>query len=382
MGALDPEDTASGPPAPESAAVTAGTEPAPAEASKSQRRSHSPKNHASDESSGGEEKHTVHAQRLGIDLPLDPQDEELVFQASRIFKIENLERLKKLRQLALIANEVETIEGLEAQGSSLQQLELYQNHIKRIDNVQHLTSLRVLDLSFNKIRRIENLETLVNLQELFLSSNKISKIEGLSSLKNLKMLELGSNRIRVIEGIEDLTQLTDLWLGKNKITQMSLPPLPELQRLSLQSNRLESWDLSFFSKCPKLQELYLSHNNLPSPPQEIEQQAGLRVLDLGCNRVSELESVCSLSHLQDLWLNDNQLTNMSQCRCLARLPALETLYLERNPLQADLGPAYRQAIMDLLPRLSQLDALLLHASINVVRHPEKNEAPVKPIMRR
>lgn len=96
VGALDPEETASGPPAPEPA-VTAATESTPAEALKSQRRSHSPKNQASDDSSGGEEKHTVHAQRLGIDLPLDPQDEELVFQASRIFKIENLERLKKLR---------------------------------------------------------------------------------------------------------------------------------------------------------------------------------------------------------------------------------------------------------------------------------------------
>lgn len=47
-----------------------------------------------------------------------------------------------VQKLALIANEVETIEGLEAQASSLQQLELYQNHLKRIDNVRHLTCLR------------------------------------------------------------------------------------------------------------------------------------------------------------------------------------------------------------------------------------------------
>lgn len=49
-------------------------------------------------------------------------------------------------------------------------------------------------------------------------------------------------------------------------------------------------------------------------------------------------------------LNDNKLANLERCRCLQQLPALETLYLERNPLQANLGPGYRQAVTDLLPR--------------------------------
>lgn len=319
---------------------------------------------------------------MGVELPLDPADEELTFQSARIFKIENLEPLKKLRKLALIANEVTTIEGLEAQAATLQQLELYQNHIKCIDNVQHLTNLRVLDLSFNKIKRIENLAPLVHLKELFLSSNKISKIEGLSTLKELRMLELGSNRIREIEGIENLTKLTDLWLGKNKIACMALPSLPLLERISLQSNRLEEWNTEFFERCPNVRELYLSHNNLPSPPPEIRQQAGLTVLDLACNRVDAVEAVVPLSQLQDLWLNDNKIANLERCRCLQQLRALETLYLERNPLQANLGPGYRQAVTDMLPGLSQLDALLLHTSIKVVQHPERDESPVKPIMKR
>lgn len=48
----------------------------------------------------------------------------------------------RAQKLALIANEVTVIEGLEEQGPSLEQLELYQNHIRRIDNIQHLTNLR------------------------------------------------------------------------------------------------------------------------------------------------------------------------------------------------------------------------------------------------
>ncbi|OEH75449.1 hypothetical protein cyc_03809 [Cyclospora cayetanensis] len=336
---------------------------------------------ASEESSPEEESSSVHAQRLGVDLPLDPEEEELTFQAARIFKIENLEPLKKLRKLALIANDVSVIEGLEAQGPTLEQLELYQNSITRIDNVQHLTNLIVLDLSFNRIQRIENLEPLVHLRELFLSSNKITKIEGIATLTELRMLELGSNRIRTVEGIENLSKLKDLWLGKNKITKMELPNLPNLERVSLQSNRLEAWDVVLFERCPKLRELYLSNNNLPSPPTEIRRLEDLTILDLGCNRVEEVEAVAPLNQLQDLWLNDNKLQSLDHCRCLQRLPALDTLYLERNPLQGNLGPGYRQAVVDLLPRLSQLDALLLHTSINIVHHPQKDESPVKPIMK-
>lgn len=323
----------------------------------------------------------MHAQRLGIDIPLDPNDEEILFQAARIFKIENLNNFKKLRKLALIANEVTVIEGLEEQGQTLEQLELYQNHIKRIDNIQHLTNLRVLDLSFNNIRRIEHLETLVNLRELFLSSNKIAKIEGLSTLKELRTLELGSNRIRVVEGIENLTNLSELWLGRNKITRMELPRLPQLTRVSLQSNRIEEWNPELFGNCPKLRELYLSHNNLPSPPKEIRQLVELTVLDLCCNRIDDVETIASLSQLEDLWLNDNKLMTLEKIRCLQQLPALDTLYLERNPLQASLGPGYRQAVTDLLPRLSQLDALSIHSSVHIVQH-KGEESQVKPILKR
>ncbi|CDJ50323.1 hypothetical protein, conserved [Eimeria brunetti] len=328
----------------------------------------------SDASSSDEEGNSLHAQRLGVDIPLDPNDEELQFQAARIFKIENLNNFKKLKVITVI-------EGLEEQGPTLEQLELYQNHIKRIDNIQNLTNLRVLDLSFNKIRRIEHLETLVNLRELFLSSNKIAKIEGLSTLKELRTLELGSNRIRLVEGIDSLTNLNELWLGRNKITRMELPRLPQLVRVSLQSNRIEEWSPELFENCPKLSELYLSHNNLPSPPVDIRRLAELTVLDLCCNRIDDVEAIASLSQLHDLWLNDNKLATVEKIRCLQQLAALDTLYLERNPLQASLGPGYRQAVTDLLPRLSQLDALSINSSVHIIQH-KGDGSQVKPILKR
>jgi len=45
----------------------------------------------------------------------------------------------------------------------LEQLELYDNRIKKIENLAHLTNLRVLDISFNRVGKIEGIEALVNL---------------------------------------------------------------------------------------------------------------------------------------------------------------------------------------------------------------------------
>lgn len=106
---------------------------------------------------------------------------------------------------------IEEIKGLE-NNKGLEKLDLYQNKIKAIENIQHLTYLeyvseiryraifsifRFLDLSFNEIRIIENLDTLVNMKSLLLANNKIERIQGLDNLTLITQLELGSNRIRV-----------------------------------------------------------------------------------------------------------------------------------------------------------------------------------------
>ena len=58
---------------------------------------------------------------------------------------------------------------------------LYQNLLKRIDNISHLQKLTVLDLSFNKIRSMEPLGACKfdQLERLYLSSNKITDVEGI-----------------------------------------------------------------------------------------------------------------------------------------------------------------------------------------------------------
>ncbi|CAE7389258.1 ppp1r7 [Symbiodinium sp. CCMP2456] len=274
--------------------------------------------------------------------------------------------------VGLVANCVEKIENLET-NTNLVHLELYQNMVKKIENISHLRNLTVLDLSFNKIRSTEPLAAcpFEYLENLYLSSNKIVDVEGIFHFTQLKMLELGSNRIRAIpEQVSSLVNLKELWLGKNKITSMSLPVLPALRHLSLQNNRLESWEPSFFRNLAGLTHLYLGHNNLPDLPDEFALLTDLVEVDLVRNAITQIKPIPELQKLQELWMNDNKIEDLAQIANLASFPSLKTIYLERNPMQ-DLGnkqaeERYREAILQAVPYIEQLDAERLNVELKVI----------------
>eukprot|EP01054_Gregarina_sp_Poly1_P002602 Gregarina_sp_Poly_1__2601@NODE_1706_length_3510_cov_73_638978_g1117_i0_p2_GENE_NODE_1706_length_3510_cov_73_638978_g1117_i0NODE_1706_length_3510_cov_73_638978_g1117_i0_p2_ORF_typecomplete_len324_score55_27LRR_9/PF14580_6/2_4e13LRR_9/PF14580_6/1_2e16LRR_9/PF14580_6/1_1e12LRR_9/PF14580_6/9_1e12LRR_9/PF14580_6/2_6e05LRR_9/PF14580_6/2_4e22LRR_8/PF13855_6/0_29LRR_8/PF13855_6/5e05LRR_8/PF13855_6/3_4e07LRR_8/PF13855_6/6_6e08LRR_8/PF13855_6/2_6e06LRR_8/PF13855_6/3_9e08LRR_8/PF13855_6/1_1e09LRR_8/PF13855 len=313
---------------------------------------------SSEEEISPQENETLRYQKIGVDLKYEDNQPEIYFHLSRILKLENLDRCEKTKVLSLVSNLVEKIENLEA-CKSLERLELYQNRIRTIENINHLVTLTNLDLSFNRIKRIENIGNLVNLKNLFLSSNRISQMENLDSLTQLEQLELGSNKIRKVENLEKLANLKQLWLGRNRISLMELPVFNHLTYLSFQCNRLTEWNPILFSNCPKLEEAYFSENQLGNPPSEILSLSKLRVLDLGKNKVSNLSVISGLENLTELWLNDNEISSLEEVDKLKNLRKLETLYLERNPLQHKLGPGYRAAVLARLPQLTQMDALLV-----------------------
>jgi len=311
--------------------------------------------------------------RIGIDHTYEEGDEEIHFQCTRIRKLENLEAAgAKLKSLCLIANCIEKIENLES-NVNLEHLELYQNLVKKIDNIKHLTKLTTLDLSFNKIRTTTYLGScpFSDLSMLYLSSNKIEEMQGLFHLTNLKMLELGSNRIRVVPPeTENLVNLEQLWLGKNKISSMALPPLPKLRHLSLQNNRLEVWDPIFFSNVSGITHLYLGFNNLPDLPEDFVKLLDLQEIDLAKNAIKSIRPLPELKCLEELWMNDNQINDLSEIRNLSTMSGLKTIYLERNPMHG-LGDEaseakYREAILQACPEIVQIDAVRVNANVTVI----------------
>ncbi|KAF1321107.1 Protein phosphatase 1 regulatory subunit, partial [Globisporangium splendens] len=255
-------------------------------------------------------------------------------------------------RLHIRSNLLRSMDGI-ASLVQLEHLELYDNQIQKISCLDALVNLRVLDLSFNEIRVIPDLSHLTKLEELYVANNKLKKISGLTHLTTLKKLDLGANRLRDIEGLEGLENLEQLWLGKNKITKIQgLDFLKKLRIISVQSNRLEK--VEGFENTLALEELYLSHNGI-TKLEGVAHLKNLTVMDVGANRITEIpEDIQSLTELEDLWLNDNQVERFSETNHLVPLKKLRTLYLERNPLAKDFE--YRKRLEALLPDLDQIDA--------------------------
>ncbi|KAL4928535.1 putative protein phosphatase PP1 regulatory subunit Sds22 [Aspergillus undulatus] len=303
----------------------------------------------------------------------DVEDIDLVHCRIHSIPALRLERFAKLQRLCLRQNQISRIELPSELGSTLNELDLYDNlisHLKGLDDFQNLTSL---DLSFNKLKHIKNISHMTQLKDLYFVQNRISKIEGLEGLDKIKNLELGANRIRVryldrhtllgatltviqeIENLETLSALEELWLGKNKITEMkNLDSLSNLRILSIQSNRLTT--LNGLSSLKNLEELYVSHNAITSLAG-LESNTKLHVLDFSNNQVSKLEHLSHLTELEELWASNNQLSNFNEVeRELRDKENLKTVYFEGNPLQTNGPVVYRNKVRLAIPQIMQIDA--------------------------
>ncbi|GAA6050909.1 hypothetical protein JCM3770_002529 [Rhodotorula araucariae] len=245
----------------------------------------------------------------------------------------------------------------------LEELDLYDNSLKSVKGLEGLDSLQSLDLSFNLLRSVSPLNNASpsspfaypNLTHLYLIQNKLTQIEGVRDRTSLTYLEYGGNRIRTIENLPVSANLRSLFLGKNKITKIeNLDGLTGLRTLSIQSNRLTK--IEGLDALTELEELYLSHNGL-TRIEGLRKLTKLTTLDVGHNKIEDVsaEELAPLVELEELWANDNQLRTIPSLPESTH-PNLATIYLEGNPLQKELGAAYRRRVMLELPQVQQIDA--------------------------
>ncbi|ORY73244.1 protein phosphatase 1 regulatory subunit 7 [Leucosporidium creatinivorum] len=245
----------------------------------------------------------------------------------------------------------------------LEEIDLYDNSLKSVKGLEDLPSLTSLDLSFNLLRSISPLDddspnspyAYPSLDHLYLIQNKLSKIEGVRHRTSLTYLEYGGNRIRTIENLPVSSNLRSLFLGKNKITKIEgLEGLTGLRTLSIQSNRLTK--IEGLETLTDLDELYLSHNGL-TKVEGLEHNTKLTTLDIGHNKIDSApaEELAHLVNLEEFWANDNLLTTLPVLTSKTH-PNLTTIYLEGNPLQKEMGTAYKRRIMLECPQVKQIDA--------------------------
>ena len=308
-------------------------------------------------------------------------------------------------------DKIEANKDKDASKIPAEELVAYTNPLKGVKSC-HWSSLRKLDLSYNQLKVIRGLDDLAStLEELYLVENQIKKVEGLDKLTKLKILELGGNQIRHIpmDSFHNLTELEQLWLGKNKLNDLSgnlFKNLNKLYRLSLQANRLTTLSEDTFpaGTLPELRELYLSENGFKHI-QHIKHLKSLTLIDFSMNPIDNLfvppqlavsssvagseagealqitsdntegqsqsaeapvaAAVTELTlahfpHLEEFWLTDGGLSSWQELEQVLRpfANSLQTVYLERNPLEKD--RRYRDRVYQALPFVTQIDSWPVH----------------------
>uniref|UniRef100_A0A8D0C1W1 Uncharacterized protein n=1 Tax=Salvator merianae TaxID=96440 RepID=A0A8D0C1W1_SALMN len=197
-----------------------------------------------------------------------------------------------------------------------------------------LDTLKTLELWKNKLTHIPTLLP-ESLEVLKLGNNLISvlHVSDFEGLQKLRVLELQSNLIFALSfgTLSSLSSLQSLTLDRNKMESVSGPfCLPNLQYLSMENNKFQCFERSFFASFYNLLFLNLNGNLLANIPLNLPKS--LLSLKLERNKLKMLKfgNMKQLVNLSELFLSENQLSSLDGVQCLTSLTILE---MPRNKLQ-------------------------------------------------
>jgi Leucine-rich repeat (LRR) protein len=307
--------------------------------------------------------------------------------------------LEALSALNATERGITDLTGLE-HAVNLKRLYLGYNQISDLTPLAGLTSLEELWLNHNDIfddnnnAPLSNLSSLTKLKWLYLNNNHIYDIMPLFNLPNLQTLNLNDNYIEDVSPLASLTSLWGLSLGYNNISNINpLQTLVNLQSLDLQAqgywlnepdwvNVPYDWweepiltDISAVKKMPHLQNLLLNDNNITNLTP-LEGLMELKLLTLWNNGITDdvnggITPLAGLTGLTDLWLDFVYIEILTP---LANLPNLEVLSLAGNYIINDISPLINSAglgqgdyvyLPSEIPSIDEVKEALENKGINV-----------------
>lgn len=336
---------------------------------------------------------------------------------------EEMGNLHKLEHLSMKNNELEKLYGELTELNCLRTLNLRNNQIKNSGippELFRLEELTTLDLSHNKLKEVpEGLERAKNLLVLNLSHNQIESIPTalFIHLTDLLFLDLSHNKLETLPPqTRRLVNLQTLILADNPLELFQLRQLPSLQNLECLNMRntqrtLQNFPTSLDSLL-NLSELDLSQNALPKIPDCLYNMPTLKRLNLSDNEISELSSgvefwqkletlnlsrnkltslpvsICKLTNLRRLYLNDNQLDFEGIPSGIGKLCSLEIFSASNNHLEMvpeglcrcgalkklNLSSNRLITLPDAIHLLSDLDQLDLRNNPDLIMPPKPTEA--------
>ncbi|KOX79879.1 Leucine-rich repeat-containing protein 23 [Melipona quadrifasciata] len=209
------------------------------------------------------------------------------------------------------------------------------------------------------------------------ASNKgLTDITIIPTFKYVLFVNVSGNRLttEALGVLSSMKYLLMLQADRNQVSSAELGPMPYLQILTLNKNKLAS-TLGISHKL--LECLELNHNNIEEVtlnPYDLENLKilelrgniltttngiffpGLTRLYLAENQIEKVEGLEILVNLEVLHLRSNKISKLEKLNCL---PALETLIILENPVTADREveeeSAYRHVVLAMLPNLTRID---------------------------
>ncbi|XP_065659360.1 leucine-rich repeat-containing protein 9 isoform X2 [Hydra vulgaris] len=211
-----------------------------------------------------------------------------------------------------------------------EKLDISNNFLENLKGIEKSSlTLSWLNASHNKLNTISHLKSCKNLKVLNLSFNKLTNTFHVSELKNLKALILNNNELEKVEGLDELKELNTLVLSHNRLSSINVTNLQNLQKFSASHNCL--YEIPDFQKQKDIKDVKLNNNFIENLPQWFPKCKRIKVIDLGNNKFTTIESI----------------------KLLGELPFLENLNLKGNPLCS--SEDYYTKIKNLLPHLKLLD---------------------------
>lgn len=241
------------------------------------------------------------------------------------FELLNAQQWDKLRDLNVTKNRIENIpEIIKNLKPMLRQLDLSGNFIGQLNRttLNYLTALDKINFA-NTNLSIENntnpFSELYHLSTIDISDNNLETV-------NLDVLTSTFNQLREFRAANCRLQNVT-----NVIRKMNIL----IKTLDLSGNVIGQLPVKLFEYLSYFKHLNLSNTNLTTFDTEtLQNQNGLRVLDLSSNRLSEIDVNAISSKLQILNLHGNNLTKIDNLT-RTHFPRLKSVKISRNQLDCD-----------------------------------------------
>ena len=238
------------------------------------------------------------------------------------------------------------------QGKVLEELEkLLGKEIKRQKKLLWDTSgyrseeRNVVELNLNSraLKKLPDIEELTSLTTLFLSNNELTSLpESFGKLSSLQRLVLSENNLDSLpKSFTNLSSLKELLINENRLTALpdDIGKLTLLEELNAEHNRLSSIPESI-GRLTNLTTLDISHNQLKTLPESIGKLKSLQLLDVEKNKIEWLpESIGNLKAVEKLDASNNKLILLPGT--IGDLRSLQTLDLRRNLFKTLPGSLWR-----------------------------------------